>query len=761
MRPNPSSRHHGQSSSNSHSDSQSSALTAECEFEFDSEHDSPAPVDCPAGHASLLPLCLALSLLCAPCVAAPDDIRLTETPTELRFANGVIELAFDRATGDWRGLTDKASGLNALTAASTNLSVDGKPLLQPDRFPTYRSHRSEAEGEAKRLSITSALGDWEITAHYTLWPGQDLVRCDAEFVYRGPQPDKPAVARNMQFILSGVRLGDPSENTYTLLAAYPPETRLFADLQPGRRVSEPWSGSCARSVAVHNSRRQLTLVTLFLSETEAAGAFVEEGKDSISVTQSLWLTDYAKPGRRIAGGSQFVRLIRGPWDYALRNTQSIYRFVPLDAPSDAPPNADKAVIYSAHPGGTIDSGFRDVGGFQNFSKMIPYLAGLGVDTLWLLPFWQGPVYAPNDYYKLDARLGTPEDLSALTALAHKHGMRVLGDLIPHGPRDESGLHNEHPDWICRDPDGKMIYWWGCLYCDYAHPGWQRYMADHAAYWVKTCGLDGYRVDVAGGGPPNWQPHGDNRPSHSGLAGGLKLMAEARRACKQHNPNAVILPEASGPAFFRTGDFVYDMMFGHFILPHALRESPADFVRHVSQWLEYQQYYYPPHARLMRFLENHDTVRARLRYGVGLHRALLALCAFSKGVPFLYHEQEVGDGPFLRSLYRVRERYPQLTEGEASYTAVQCSTPGVLTILRQQGDRRAVVAINFNPYEVTTDFRLPFDLPQGWRLWNVLRGEELEEGFLPLPAGRLPAYGLTVLIPKEAQDDMWSTLYMSV
>jgi len=601
---------------------------------------------------------------------------------------------------------------------------------------TYRSHKVVRGQGAATLEVVSRFGQWDIVSRYTLRDSDGVLIRDAEFIYRGDEPADFVRVTTPQFSLKGVGIGDASRTCYTILASYPPTSRSFGDLVEGRKVGAAGAGSTARSVMVHNAQLAMSLVTAFYSETETANVRVEELADKINIIHELHASDRLRRGLRMPAGRQLIRLVRGPEADALQAIQDFYKVLGVDLPADSPPDAPRAVIYSAHAGGTIDSHFRDVGGFRNFAKMIPFIHDLGATTIWLLPFWHGRVYAPYDYYRLDEHLGTPDDLKALTDLAHKYHMRVLGDLIPHGPRDELGFHKQHPDWICRDKSGEMIYWWGCLYCDYANPGWQGYMADHAAYWVKKCGLDGYRVDVAGGGPPNWRPYNGNRPSFSGLWGGLHLLEAARRKVKEVNPNAVFLPEAAGPYYFKFAEYTYDWPFIYLVVKaHLLREPIAEWCDNARRYLEYQKYEHPARANLMRFLENHDTVRARMRYGVGLHRALLAMCAFIKGVPFLYHEQEVGDEGYVRRLYRIRARFDELTLGTGYYTAASAEPPAVMTFLRKHGKLNTVVAVNFNNRPVDARIKLPVSLmgldpEKEWGLFEAFRGKRLTS-----PAGK--------------------------
>jgi hypothetical protein len=620
------------------------------------------------------------------------------------LSNGHLELRFDGATGELTRVVSLPGGAvvldNPAAAPGCDLHLEGRWLAEASPW-RCESQTMEDQPDGRALHVTSVLNGWRLRVTYRLVQGRAAFVRSAKFI-----PPDGAAGRltNLRMALPGLRLTDPATTSYALLANYPPSKVPFAQLQPGRTVDEHDSSLSGHAVLLHDSAASRSMATLYLSELEYCHAQVVEGDDCLTVRAYQSAVAEVQAGKPVGFGSQMLCLAAGDWAAGLRATQGLYDLVGLTPPPATQRRAAETVMYSAHPGGTIDSGFRDVGGYREFAEKLPYYHDLGVNMLWILPTWHGYVYAPDDYTRLDPRVGTEAELKALVDQAHALDMRVLLDLIPHGPLDSSKLHEQHPDWICKNQDGSFQYWWGCLYCDYAHPGWQGFMGEHAADWVKRVGVDGYRVDCAGGGPPNWRPYGDNRPSMSGLAGGLGVLAAARQGMEAVKPEVFLLAEAGGPAFFRSADFTYNWAFAFTVAPALLTEGPSAWVPRAAEWLDRQRYSYPRGARQIMFLENHDLARAQLRYGVGLQKALLALCAFGEGTPFLYHDQEIGYGLYLKELYALRAAQEELTLGDTSYTALRCTDPAVLTILRSLRGRHAVVAVNFGgrPTECALD-----------------------------------------------------------
>ena len=115
--------------------------------------------------------------------------------------------------------------------------------------------------------------------------------------------------------------------------------------------------------------------------------------------------------------------------------------------------------------------------------------------------------------------------------------------------------------------------------------------------------------------------------------------------------------------------------------------PDEFVPALRRWLQWQRALLPDGALPLRYVESHDTVRARLCYGPGLHRAFLGLLTTIPGVPMLYDGQESGCEPLLRALLAARRACRALTHGMADYLAVHSSVPAVCAPAPRWGERR--------------------------------------------------------------------------
>ena len=111
----------------------------------------------------------------------------------------------------------------------------------------------------------------------------------------------------------------------------------------------------------------------------------------------------------------------------------------LNDPSDAPWWRD-AVVYQVYVRSFADSNGDGLGDLPGITQRLPYLRDLGVDALWITPFYPSPQhdagYDVSDYVDVDPRFGDLADADALLAKAHELGLKVVVDLVPNHTSDE-------------------------------------------------------------------------------------------------------------------------------------------------------------------------------------------------------------------------------------------------------------------------------------------------------------------------------------
>jgi alpha-glucosidase len=237
------------------------------------------------------------------------------------------------------------------------------------------------------------------------------------------------------------------------------------------------------------------------------------------------------------------------WDYLERAAYSL-----VNTPGRTDEWWRSAVIYQVYPRSWADSDGDGIGDLPGIIARLPHLAELGVDALWLSPFYVSPQadagYDVADYRAVDPMFGDLADADALIARAHELGLRVVVDLVPNhtsdehewfraalaagpgGPerarylfRDGLGPDGDRPPNSWRsvfggpawtrtsDPDGAPGQWYLHLFdvrqpdLDWTNPQVRAEFEGVLRFWLDR-GVDGFRIDVAHGlvkadGLPEW------------------------------------------------------------------------------------------------------------------------------------------------------------------------------------------------------------------------------------------------------------------
>jgi alpha-glucosidase len=194
-----------------------------------------------------------------------------------------------------------------------------------------------------------------------------------------------------------------------------------------------------------------------------------------------------------------------------------------------------AVGYQIYIRSFADGDGDGVGDLAGIRARLPYLADLGVDVLWITPFYPSPQadhgYDVSDHTDVDPLFGTLADVERTLAEAHELGLRVVVDLVPNHSSDQhpwfqdalTGRDAQHRDrYVWRDgaPDGgppnnwvsyfggpawsyhqPTDQWWMHLFLpeqpdlNWADPGVREAFLDVLRFWSEL-GVDGFRVDVA-------------------------------------------------------------------------------------------------------------------------------------------------------------------------------------------------------------------------------------------------------------------------
>ncbi|MHC1785732.1 MAG: alpha-amylase family glycosyl hydrolase [Christensenellales bacterium] len=458
---------------------------------------------------------------------------------------------------------------------------------------------------------------------------------------------------------------------------------------------------------------------LFLDEVEKWSQGAYRSADAISHVFAAAVESHLAPGEGLEVGCLYLCPVSQGEDPYLQ----IRGFFDALGYRPAVGGLREGVLYSCHPHGTMDGGFKLGLDLNQFAGQLPAIRAMGVDHVWLLPIFEHldrGVYHPVDQRPIDARYGGEEGMRIFSDQAHALGMTVLFDYVPHGPQPEDPLALAHPDWCSKRRDLSLQDEWHCVSFDMTHPEYLDYTGELVGSHVRRFGIDGARIDCAMGGLSNWAPFPGHRPSASNLAGGVAISRAIREGFQAVGHKALSLPENFNPvpAYYPVTDVFYGMNLYRVMSILLERGAPAeDYVRELTRFLEIEHKVMPEELKKLRFLGNHDTVswvwqkkRAYESYGVAKAKALFALMFFIDGVPMIYQGDEdpaiAGKaGPKLDTYFAELSRVRKALIGEGCKISYLSGCPGVMAFVRDTDAGRRLVLISLMESEQTVTLDL--------------------------------------------------------
>ena len=641
-------------------------------------------------------------------------LHLTAAPLE--FQHGPMALSFDDGSGALLRIVCHGQEIARARSDVPPVTFGVGPTNQIvwfEQMGLARKLVKQTRPAPDTVELTVTAGPYEFIERYRLFAGAARVDRSARLVYRGAEALR---LRGLAFRTAGLAVS--ASGFYRFPANGPPRSHRFAEMQPGRK--QRGHGTIAPALAELSSSQSL----LWASFTEdTPGIEVTEDKGSFEVRQSVAACGYLRPNQPQDFGFVTLEVAEGGYWAALGRLWDWMDSVGLRVPADRPDWVAEAILYSFHPGGTIGSGFKDLGGFAAATeRLLPTLPRLGVNAAWILPIEFKSPYWPLDYYRFADGLGDAAQYRKLVAMAHGLGFRVWQDLVPHGGAPQAVHNQAHPEFMLQREDGSHLDYW---LNDFKQSAWQRYMAQVTEHYMTNYGLDGFRVDACSGSKePNWSTNiSYARASLAMMQGGLEMMRGIRAEVRRANPrDGAILAEVESTRQIAVSDARYDFPFCYTLCRSWTRMEAGPFASALQDYLEEQRLSEPRGAVRLRHIESHDSLRSQGWYGVNGLRTMYALSAWIDGIPMIYQGMEDGHAFALADINRLRRERPELARGEALYRAVACDAPGVFTCLRRLDGHASVVVINFNREAVQANLRWPggeaaLDLgPLEYTLW---------------------------------------------
>jgi maltose alpha-D-glucosyltransferase / alpha-amylase len=436
----------------------------------------------------------------------------------------------------------------------------------------------------------------------------------------------------------------------------------------------------------------------------------------------------------------------------------------------------RAVFYEVLVRAFYDVNGDGQGDLRGLIERLDYLQWLGVDCLWLPPFYDSPLrdggYDIRDFYKVLPEFGTVEDFVALLDAAHKRGIRVVTDLVMNhtsdthpwfqeSRRDPGGPYSDYYVWSDDDeryPFARVIFvdteesnwtydpvrrqfFWHRFFShqpdlNYANPAVQQEMLNVIRFWLDL-GIDGFRLDAV---PYLFEAEGTNCEN---LPETHQFLRKLRRFIDEEYPGRVLLAEANQwPSdvveYFgdhATGGDECHMAFHFPLMPRIFMAVRRESRFPVSEILA-QTPKIPENCQWGIFLRNHDELTLEM--------------VTDDERDYMY--AEYAKDPRMRANVGIRRRLASLLENDRNqielFTALLLSLPGSPVLY--YGDE---IGMGDNIWLGDRD---GVRTPMQWTPDRNAGFSSANPGRLCLPVNQDPVYGYQA-INVEAQRDNSASL----
>jgi maltose alpha-D-glucosyltransferase/alpha-amylase len=300
-----------------------------------------------------------------------------------------------------------------------------------------------------------------------------------------------------------------------------------------------------------------------------------------------------------------------------------------------------AIIYQLHVRAFCDSNNDGIGDFPGLMQKLGYLEALGINALWLMPFFPSPLrddgYDIADYTSVHKNYGNLEEFKAFLVAAHDRGIKIIIELVANHTSDQhvwfqearSSRDNPKRDWYVwsdtddRYKDARIIfldtemsnwawdpvsksYYWHRFFShqpdlNYDNPAVFDAMWGVMKFWCDI-GVDGFRLDAV---PYLVERDGTNCEN---LPETHAIIREFRKKLGEEYPDKMLLAEANQwpadvSAYFGNGD-EFHMAFHFPLMPRIFMAVQLEDRKPIVEILE-QTPQIPENCQWCIFLRNHD------------------------------------------------------------------------------------------------------------------------------------------------------------
>ena len=341
------------------------------------------------------------------------------------------------------------------------------------------------------------------------------------------------------------------------------------------------------------------------------------------------------------------------------------------SPANPPVWIGSASIFEAQLGFSVffpDHRYEPYPDVSALTADLERIAALGFKVVQLMPRQPYPSYNVHDYRDVATSFGDVDQIKHLVAECHRHGLRIILDVLLHGVLDQesiaaaadgvrggpyanlissktsdsfssdvgevnsyavawsrhiidfepfwkagspsvSPLIAQHPDWFYTDSSGKVAGIYTKAF-DARNPEWQRYFMDAMKYLMTELNIDGFRFDAPTYNDfPNWSHWARHRASMSTL-GCIPLFERLRPELQAIKPDMLMYTEPSGLLLRRSMDLNYNYDEQWLVTaisdPTTAKSWGVNNARGLARWIEDRDAFLPRGSLTAHHIDSHDT-----------------------------------------------------------------------------------------------------------------------------------------------------------
>lgn len=354
------------------------------------------------------------------------------------------------------------------------------------------------------------------------------------------------------------------------------------------------------------------------------------------------------------------------------------------------------------------------GSFRAFARELPRLRDMGIEILWFMPITPiatekrkgslGSYYACSDFTSTNPEYGTLEDFKSLVSEAQILGFKVIIDWVANHTGWGHSWTISNPGYFKKNDFGEFFDshgWDDVIDLDFDNKEMRKALIEAMRFWIKECGIDGFRCDMA-------------------MLVPLDFWIEARTALDEEK-KLFWLAECEEANYHQAFDVTYTWEWMH---------KTVEFVKHhqdihnLDHLLWKYNHDFPTGAMRMFFTSNHDENSWNgtefEKYGEA-HKTLAVFSATWNGIPLIYSGQELPNRKrlkffdkdtiewnghclyhdFYKVLLTLRKNHPALRAGDDSVSTLRLRTNAdqhIFGFLRKCGEDEVLVLLNLSPYD---------------------------------------------------------------